>query len=140
MSLYQLIYCSRSTDLSEQDITRILEASKRNNPKDFITGMLMFDSSRFLQLLEGPRSKITQRFTAISQDTRHTDVELIHVGPADFRLFSDWAMHYAASRGALSDLTTPFYTSGSFDPASMTISAITQMCKDRAAYNIAQAA
>ncbi|MFT7311534.1 MAG: hypothetical protein ACI853_002033, partial [Paracoccaceae bacterium] len=25
MSLYQLIYCSRSTDLSEQDITRILE-------------------------------------------------------------------------------------------------------------------
>jgi hypothetical protein len=91
-------------------------------------------------LLEGPRGKITQRFTAISKDTRHSDVELIHAGPADFRLFSDWAMHYAASRGAMSDITTPFYASGSFDPASMTISAIKQLCKDRAAFNNAQAA
>ncbi|MBV9749326.1 MAG: BLUF domain-containing protein, partial [Acetobacteraceae bacterium] len=58
-TIYQLVYCSRNTisdcqtSDTDAEIIRILEASRRNNVHDKVTGALLFSAGSFAQVLEG---------------------------------------------------------------------------------------
>ena len=49
--LRQLVYISTATPGTAVDPAPILTASRRNNARDRITGLLWFDGKRFLQAL-----------------------------------------------------------------------------------------
>ena len=69
----------------------IVEARGRNHSVG-ITGMLLYDSGRYLQTLEGPPDAVERLWSSIKRDPRHGQIELLsqHIVPS--RLFSGWDM------------------------------------------------
>ncbi|WP_390887484.1 BLUF domain-containing protein [Bradyrhizobium ottawaense] len=59
---------------SSSELLKIVRAAERNNLALALTGTLLFDKSRFVQVLEGERSSVTKLFIRISQDSRHEDI------------------------------------------------------------------
>jgi Sensors of blue-light using FAD len=92
MSLMQLIYASTPFGFDSPTLNQILSVAKRNNLRDGITGCLICRADFYLQLLEGPRAKVTAAFHRILRDDRHLDVVLIGSGDVSARMFADWSM------------------------------------------------
>ncbi len=94
--LYQLAYTSFSRlPLREVTLSDILEVSRRNNSRDEITGILMYEDRTFFQVLEGEQSAIEDcYYKRIYNDSRHFRMSLFWYGFTDRRVFSDWAMGY----------------------------------------------
>jgi hypothetical protein len=97
MFLSRLIYASRATEaLAPADIEQILDASRRNNGRAGVTGILIFSSREFLQCLEGSREAVNQTYARILGDPRHADVQVLDYREVDRRLFPEWGMHALA--------------------------------------------
>ena len=95
-SLARLLYVSElSPGTSATEVSRIVGASRRRNAGDGITGLLIFDGSRFCQYVEGSSAALTALRDRLEQDFRHTRVEVLLEGPfAGPRRFSDWRLGY----------------------------------------------
>jgi hypothetical protein len=93
--LYQLTYRSEAKmGISAEDINAILRQSEANNPKYEITGCLVYNEGYFVQLLEGPKEIVKERFDVIELDDRHERVEVLSEGETLDRMFEDWKMAY----------------------------------------------
>jgi hypothetical protein len=94
--LYQLAYTSFSRlPLREATLSDILGASRLNNSRDEITGILMYEDRTFFQVLEGEQPAIEDcYYKRIYNDPRHFRMSLFWYGLAERRVFSDWAMGY----------------------------------------------
>jgi len=106
MALIELIYTSLATVETDADVvTDILAASERNNVATSITGLLLFDGDRYIQILEGQNGDVEKLFHVISNDPRHHSLELLHKGPVTGRSFETWRMAYETlPKGLLNDL------------------------------------
>jgi Sensors of blue-light using FAD len=94
--LIHCIYCSRSSRaFSEQEIPSLLDAARRNNARNRITGMLLFVDRSFFQILEGDEGDVDSTFHRIAQDPRHQRVTQIIREPIPHRSFGDWTMGFA---------------------------------------------
>ncbi len=118
MFLVRLIYCSTPSGVGDADIEDILDRSRANNALDGITGVLLYDGTHFLQVLEGGRSAVSKRFIVICNDKRHRDVELMELSPIRARRFPHWTMAYVGGTG-LDEVIVSTYTAGGFDPRRM---------------------
>jgi hypothetical protein len=92
MGLIQLLYISTKNTLQPGEIFRIQEQAQRNNARDDLTGVLLFNRDYFLQCLEGEREQVTSAFTKIAGDPRHRQVSLLSVDEAEQRSYPDWSM------------------------------------------------
>ena len=102
MFLSRLIYASRAVDsLQTADVEQILEASRRNNGKVGVSGVLLFSARGFLQCLEGSREAVNQTYARILGDPRHAEVLMLDYREVSRRLFPDWSMQ-ALAPGLLS--------------------------------------
>lgn len=91
--LWRLVYLSTAVErFDRKTLGSMVEAAVIKNARLDITGVLLFASDRFLQVLEGPREAVLSLFETIEHDERHTFVEVIQSGPVPSRLFSDWSM------------------------------------------------
>jgi hypothetical protein len=98
----RLTYISSSVGLvSETDVSSILAVSRRNNRADRITGMLVYDGRRFLQLLEGETETVERTYARIRKDSRHRAVVSLSQKQVDSRIFGGWDM--ASQRVALGE-------------------------------------
>jgi hypothetical protein len=88
----QLIYWSRPFGFEKAILAGILSSSRRNNPRDDITGALICRHDMYLQLIEGPAAAIASLYARISADDRHADVRLLLEDDVDTRMFPAWAM------------------------------------------------
>lgn len=96
MQIYRMVYLSDATDeLTSKDLSDILEKARRNNARHGLTGVLLFHQSRFFQVLEGDKIRLTACFNRIRRDPRHTTISLMAKGPAEERAFPNWRMGYA---------------------------------------------
>lgn len=92
-TLIRLFYTSRATTpATDDDLQRILAQADRNNPREQITGVLLFCEGRYVQALEGPRAQVSARYSRIANDPRHTDCVLLSLAPVHTRAWPDWAM------------------------------------------------
>ena len=96
--MLQLVYIS--TVRGEAGLSQILAASRRNNGRDGITGLLYHDGMRFLQALEGPADKVEGAFRRIHADPRHRAVVVLSRREVDAREFGPWEMAARAPDGA----------------------------------------
>ncbi len=91
--LYRLVYTSaRSEDCTEADIAQILEASRKNNAKIGLTGILIYTQDRFLQVLEGPKENVMKLYNRLKKDKRHGGSTMRYCEPVEERHFGDWNM------------------------------------------------
>jgi len=92
-SLISLTYASRSTEsFHEHEIPDLLQQVRIANAKQQITGMLLYISGSFLQVLEGPPELVDAVFSKLHTDKRHTQLRLIAREPLPERAFEGWTM------------------------------------------------
>lgn len=93
--LTSIVYSSTATQpFSAEDLGELLAISRTNNNQLGLTGMLLFRSGRFLQVLEGPETAVKDRMDVIAEDPRHTAVRVLLHENLDERQFPDWTMGY----------------------------------------------
>ncbi len=93
MRLKSLTYSSRAQlDLSACDLVAIHESARHLNALDGITGLLIFNGTSFLQVIEGAETAIDALLERLRRDSRHTSLEVVDERVVDQRSFPDWSM------------------------------------------------
>jgi hypothetical protein len=90
--LVRLLYASRAIDTSEAAIEAILAQSRQHNPECGITGILCYGGGVFLQAIEGGRMAVSELYSHIQKDVRHSEVVLLHYEEILERRFGGWTM------------------------------------------------
>ena len=91
--LSQLVYVSnRKANCNQEEIDKILESCKKNNPPLNITGVLLYSDQKFIQLVEGEYKVINDLYDKIKTDARHDQTRLISMGPIQAKAFPSWHM------------------------------------------------
>jgi hypothetical protein len=95
MSLYQIMYISSAHgEVTPGECGAIARAAAVQNRKFDVTGLLLFNSRRFIQVLEGPREAVEGVYDRICLDERHRGVVKLREATIDAREFGDWGMAY----------------------------------------------
>lgn len=95
--MLQLVYISTANlPVSEPVLEAILAASRRNNDKVGVTGLLVAGGRRFLQVLEGPGQAVLATYARIQTDPRHKAFVLLSCKQVEERSFGDWSMAFQA--------------------------------------------
>lgn len=93
MRLSQLVYLSdASGPIDDATLARIRDSAVRNNGRRGITGVLLYGSGHFLQLLEGDLHVLNELYELIRHDVRHRGVTLLSLAPIPQRSFEHWNM------------------------------------------------
>jgi hypothetical protein len=98
-AIYRLIYRSQMAIEGDPrdvigEVQRILAWSRMSNRQVGISGVLLFNRTRFAQVLEGPPDAVKSLYGHIACDTRHKDVTLLDHAYVSAREFSTWSMAY----------------------------------------------
>ena len=102
-TLMQIVYASAArAGFQLSELPAILTSARRRNAELWLTGMLVYEGTSFLQVLEGAGEVIDALFGRIRTDRRHSRVVLLLREPLASRSFSEWTM--GASRVTLREL------------------------------------
>lgn len=96
--IYHYLYLSRFTGrVGDTGLRDILQRSRDQNIQLGVTGALLFDGERFVQLLEGPREVVLPLSERIRMDSRHRDFTPVYEGSAasPSGRFDRWMSGYA---------------------------------------------
>lgn len=93
--LIRVVYLSEvniaSGDLLPQ-LRAIHDVSTHHNREADISGVLLFSHRFFVQLLEGPRLRVTETLGRILADHRHDNIRLCLAREVHARMFRSWSM------------------------------------------------
>jgi Sensors of blue-light using FAD len=112
--IFQLIYFSERLPESTLSVVELIcENAFERNRAENITGLLVYNHTRFLQFIKGPKEAVSRCYARIAVDTRHYSPLVIWEHYADERTFPGGAAmrieagsnERFASMLALSDLT-----------------------------------
>ncbi|HVF83327.1 MAG TPA: BLUF domain-containing protein [Sphingomicrobium sp.] len=93
MHLKTVTYTSLAAlDLTEEDVVAIHQSSARANALEGMTGLLIFNGTHFLQIVEGSSDAIDDLLDRLHRDSRHHGIEIRDERLVDERAFGDWAM------------------------------------------------
>jgi hypothetical protein len=85
--------CLPGLDFSPSgELAKILDVARARNSEAGITGVLLFNAERFVQILEGPEDAVLKIFESIKRDPRHTAVTVLMTGRKPKRHFETWSM------------------------------------------------
>ena len=95
MELKILTYTSWArAGLRPDEVAAILSAAKINNPLDGITGLLIFNGTAFMQVLEGSEAAIDGLTARLVGDPRHSNMSIRDSRLIEARSFPNWSMAY----------------------------------------------
>jgi hypothetical protein len=125
-----IVYTSTALHpFSDEDLGQLLVTSRANNARTGLTGMLLYRSGRFLQVLEGPEDSLKERMAIIGADSRHAGVRVLLREPIAERQFPDWTMgHEPFSASLAKDIPGYRSTFEDEDPAD-TIQALRELIR-----------
>ncbi|WP_052573901.1 BLUF domain-containing protein [Haloferula sp. BvORR071] len=93
--MFQLIYVSTAArPMEAADLRAILGTARERNAELEITGMLVFHSGHFVQVLEGDETAVRGLLADIRSDGRHRNLRVIDESHHAVREFSDWSMAF----------------------------------------------
>ena len=91
----RMIYCSQAaTDFSGDELVELLQDARTRNSRAGLTGMLLYCSQSFLQVLEGDEQALEETYARITGDGRHAQLRLLMKADTTSRLFGDWSMGF----------------------------------------------
>jgi hypothetical protein len=98
--VHHIIYLSHATrPIDSAALDRILETSRRNNPANGITGLLIHRGGNFIQYLEGEEPDLRRLYATICADPRHAGTTVLSEGPIPRRQFTGWTMNFRQADG-----------------------------------------
>jgi hypothetical protein len=93
MNLTSLTYTSLARlDLDSSDLEDIHRTALQTNALEGITGLLVFNGTHFLQIIEGAPNVIDDLVQRLRQDPRHSGFEVRDQHAIEARSFPDWSM------------------------------------------------
>ena len=93
MTLKSLTYTSlASLDLTGEDVESILRTARELNAIEGITGLLVFNGTHFMQIVEGSAQAVDDLVDRLRRDRRHSGVEVRDERAIEHRFFADWTM------------------------------------------------
>ena len=91
--LIRLLYVSRAVGPQTGTVTAsILLKARANNARQGIGGVLLQGQGLYLQVLEGERDRVHRLYATIVADSRHQDVQMLHLEEVTQRRFAGWSM------------------------------------------------
>jgi len=115
--LVRCLYASRAAaGTGPAMLDDILAQSRRNNPKQGITGMLCVSNDVFIQLLEGGRDEVCELYNAIIRDGRHEHVRLLTYEEISQREFGNWTMGQVNLSKVNPSLLLKYFKRAELDP------------------------
>ena len=115
MELKSLTYTSLARlDLTPDDLHAIHRAARELNSIDGITGLLVFNGTHFLQIVEGAEAAVDDLLARLRRDPRHVGLEVRDERMVEARSFPDWSMElvrvsagYFEARETIEDRVPP---------------------------------
>ncbi|MEL6101553.1 MAG: BLUF domain-containing protein [Pseudomonadota bacterium] len=92
MNLTRLVYYSQRNPSISMNMPELMKSCQRNNSAMNVTGILHYNGSDFLQVLEGGRAEVSAIYHRIAADPRHINIILINCSDVRERLFPTWSM------------------------------------------------
>ena len=93
MLLTSVTYTSLARlDLQASDLEDIHRTAPDQNALDGITGLLVFNGTHFLQIVEGSEKAIDELIERLRKDPRHTGFEIRDRRKVEARSFPEWSM------------------------------------------------
>ena len=82
-------------DLRADDLASIHRQSLEYNPLDGVTGLLIYNGERFLQIIEGAEDAIDDLLRRLLADARHSELTVVDERFISQPQFPDWSMKLA---------------------------------------------
>lgn len=131
MHLTRITYCSEMVgSIGTEELSDILEVSRRNNEKNAVTGVLLFNSNFFLQCLEGSRAAVNSIYCRICCDKRHQNVQILTYGEVSRRLFGSWDMAYLPWTETTRSVIAEYSIGADFNPYQMSAESALELLND----------
>jgi hypothetical protein len=93
MQLTSVTYTSLARlDPQSSDLDQIHQVSRSRNSAEGITGLLVFNGTHFLQVIEGSERAIEDLVDRLRKDSRHSGFEIRDKRKIERRSFPDWRM------------------------------------------------
>ena len=97
-NLWQIIYTSAACEPMDQlALEALLTESRDNNARRGVSGILLYASESFLQVLEGDKAAVWKTYLKIASDCRHEQLILLHEQALGQRDFPGWSMAFRTS-------------------------------------------
>lgn len=98
---YEIVYASYiSAQLEPGQIAGLVQQARLRNRAVGVTSLLVFDGTRFCQLLEGGMEAVTGLARTIQRDRRHSGYTELHAGSQPGpRRFADWDLAFGLHDG-----------------------------------------
>lgn len=94
--MVQLIYASAATvPFTPDELRLLLRKARARNSLFNVSGMLLYHTGSFLQVLEGPQEHVDRIYLAIADDKRHHRSKVLLRTEVAKREFGDWSMSFA---------------------------------------------
>ena len=98
--LSHVLYLSSATQLfSQHELAELLTVSRRNNKRDGVTGVMLYDDGTIIQVIEGPTSAVEATWKRISRDPRHKNIIVLTKGPISHCVFDGWDLGFEKGCG-----------------------------------------
>ena len=111
MDLKSLTYTSLARpDLDSDDLNAIHRIARELNSLDGITGLLVFNGTHFLQIVEGAAPAIDDLLARLRRDPRHFGLEVRDERTVEARSFPDCRWSWCGSKPIISRPGTPSAT------------------------------
>lgn len=103
--MHHIGYTSRAVGYrNTADLEELCSWSAAHNRQIGVTGLLVFDGVRYIQLIEGEASTVRQLMASIARDSRHERIIYIIDGPTPECAFESWDLACIGFRNTLSSL------------------------------------
>jgi anthranilate/para-aminobenzoate synthase component II len=68
--------------------------SRENNQRIHVKGILCYNHTDFIQVLEGPETSVINLYQKILADERHHECKLLNICLSNKYIFNNWSMGY----------------------------------------------
>lgn len=93
--MIQIVYASAATQpFPPEALATLLRKARTRNALYQVTGMLLYHTGSFLQVLEGPETGVQLIFQSIQRDPRHGSTRILMRETLQTREFPDWSMGF----------------------------------------------
>ncbi len=94
--MYTICYVSSArVDITEDELTALFRTTENNNTSNNITGILLYKSGKFLQVLEGEETVLKSLYEKIEADPRHNNIFVILNQKCKRRIFENYASRFS---------------------------------------------